>query len=64
LKAGQSQLAGFEIRHICFWLNNSLLKNGQHSACHFWKLARANLVGFQKLFTNSNAFRGKQLRIY
>jgi hypothetical protein len=35
LKAGQSQIVGFEIRQIFFQLNNSLLKSEQRSACRF-----------------------------
>jgi hypothetical protein len=41
-------------------MNNSLLKSGQHSAHHFWKLAIGNLAGFEKLSANSKALGAKQ----
>jgi hypothetical protein len=37
-------------------MNNSLLKSGQHSAHHFWKLASGNLSGLEKLSANSMLF--------
>jgi hypothetical protein len=50
LKSSQSQLANFESR--------------PEPTRQFWKPASSYLAGFQKLFTNSKAFRAKRQRIY